>query len=50
MEGRKVLGHQDRDMLESFNVCQQGYVIIMINPNGSTGVTSDFQKAVRNDW
>ena len=29
---------------------QQGYVVVMINPHGSTGVTSDFQNAVRNDW
>ena len=29
---------------------QQGYVVVMINPHGSTGVTSEFQNAVRNDW
>ena len=29
---------------------QQGYVVVMINPHGSTGVTSAFQNAVRNDW
>ena len=29
---------------------QQGYVVVMINPHGSTGVSSDFQNAVRNDW
>ena len=29
---------------------QQGYVVVMINPHGSTGVNSDFQNAVRNDW
>lgn len=27
-----------------------GYAVIMINPHGSTGVTSDFLNAVRNDW
>ena len=29
---------------------QQGYVVVMINPHGSTGVNSEFQNAVRNDW
>ena len=29
---------------------QQGYAVVMINPHGSTGVNSDFQNAVRNDW
>ena len=29
---------------------QQGYAVVMINPHGSTGVTSEFQNAVRNDW
>ena len=29
---------------------QQGYVVVMINPHGSTGVSSEFQNAVRNDW
>jgi acylaminoacyl-peptidase len=29
---------------------QQGYVVVMIDPHGSTGVSSDFQDAVRNDW
>ena len=29
---------------------QQGYAVVMINPHGSTGVSSQFQNAVRNDW
>ena len=29
---------------------QQGYVVIMINIHGSTGVSSKFRDAVRNDW
>ena len=29
---------------------QQGYAVVMINPHGSTGVSSEFQNAVRNDW
>ena len=29
---------------------QQGYVVVMVNPHGSTGVNSKFQNAVRNDW
>ena len=29
---------------------QQGYAVVLINPHGSTGVNSDFQNAVRNDW
>ncbi len=29
---------------------QEEYVIIMINIHGSTGVSTDFQNAVRNDW
>ena len=29
---------------------QQGYVVVMIDPHGSIGVSSDFQNAVRNDW
>ena len=28
----------------------QGYAVVMINPHGSTGVSSKFQDAVRNDW
>ena len=29
---------------------QQGYVVVMINLHWSTGVTSEFQNTVRNDW
>ena len=29
---------------------QQGYVVVLINPHGSTGVNSAFLNAVRNDW
>ena len=28
----------------------QGYAVVMINPHGSTGVSTKFQDAVRNDW
>ena len=28
----------------------QVYAVVMINPHGSTGVSTKFQDAVRNDW